>query len=959
MRRRRTTIGGSGRNAAGFALTIAVVLVAFLVVVTVGLLALSRVETRAADTSRHLADAQRNAIAGMRVALGRLQRHAGPDQAVTARADITAAAPWRAPVKDDGNPSGINNPFRLGVWSVTNSGALSAPEWIVSGDQMETGAPDPITPTAPRLDETAVGTGALEGFFINVKLVGKGTSWPYNSTAISLADQAAHDVVVRKQFIRGAEPNSPGEQRVVGSFGYWVGDEGTKASFGLQTRWSTLNYGVYQVAQQRDRVRHLVPVDTDRNTLISGFPLAADLSKLTLTNQLPFYNVPLRSLYQGQIKRSYHGITVLSRGVLANTLPPAQGGGLRRDLSLAPDQLTGAFAGIRSYLDYANYMATDENTTDLWREYRMVPPPADPASGTTYHSIAPVLTEFAIQLGFSVAGGQLRAHVRTRVELWNPYSSAILGAPMQIVASGLPVIRVATAQPSESIDLSVALPNPLVINVSAPPSRWLPGRFFNWAGGLNPLVDIANNTVEDIIPLGVTIPGSTAQIQLTVPQPTRLQVMLRLPGGAPLAIHQPWEFQAVTTPVVYAKALTAPRLGFHVRLRDGADGSDWLSGADLRSVSVPSSRFVIHPNPPEQNTGSLVQSSGFLFSRSSSSYNNDVPLFELPRQPVLSVGQFQHVPVADRGIHHIGNKEASVDGMNRVFDRYFFSGLRTGDSLPVQERPVLPNPRLELYSPLSSPIRIDDVRAAGELSARHLLVSGAFNVNSTAKEAWEAVLGGGALRSFDYVNADSTTGMPAGVTSAQSGFPTFWRFPQSAQETFRIEGAQGLRVHYRRGGRSTTGAEVESLAAEIVSRIKLRGSREGPFRSLEDFLAPQDAFGGESLLESALRSSAFHSSSTVPRSTAALSQADIMNSLAPIANVRSDTFVIRAFGEAINPATKGTLARAWCEAVVQRVPDPVEFSGTRPSTQEAANPPGPFGRRFKIVSFRWLGPDDI
>lgn len=59
---------------------------------------------------------------------------------------------------------------------------------------------------------------------------------------------------------------------------------------------------------------------------------------------------------------------------------------------------------------------------------------------------------------------------------------------------------------------------------------------------------------------------------------------------------------------------------------------------------------------------------------------------------------------------------------------------------------------------------------------------------------------------------------------------------------------------------------------------------------------------------------------------------------------RSDTFLIRAYGEAANPADATRVeAEAWCEAVVQRVD---------------AGLPG-FGRRYMLLQFRWLGTDDI
>ena len=72
--------------------------------------------------------------------------------------------------------------------------------------------------------------------------------------------------------------------------------------------------------------------------------------------------------------------------------------------------------------------------------------------------------------------------------------------------------------------------------------------------------------------------------------------------------------------------------------------------------------------------------------------------------------------------------------------------------------------------------------------------------------------------------------------------------------------------------------------------------------------------------------------------------------------VRSDSFVIRAYGEAGAPG--GAKVRAWCEAVVQRVPDyldPAEAAWDTPELPVNLR----FGRRFVEVSFRWLSPSEI
>jgi hypothetical protein len=65
----------------------------------------------------------------------------------------------------------------------------------------------------------------------------------------------------------------------------------------------------------------------------------------------------------------------------------------------------------------------------------------------------------------------------------------------------------------------------------------------------------------------------------------------------------------------------------------------------------------------------------------------------------------------------------------------------------------------------------------------------------------------------------------------------------------------------------------------------------------------------------------------------------------------------------VNPVDSSrTEARAWCEAVVQRVPGYVQPAADNPEIAPAAltSPENRrFGRAYKVISFRWLAPSDI
>ena len=90
-----------------------------------------------------------------------------------------------------------------------------------------------------------------------------------------------------------------------------------------------------------------------------------------------------------------------------------------------------------------------------------------------------------------------------------------------------------------------------------------------------------------------------------------------------------------------------------------------------------------------------------------------------------------------------------------------------------------------------------------------------------------------------------------------------------------------------------------------------------------------------------------------------LTQADLLQFIGPALTARSDTFRIRAYGECLDAAGK-VMAKAWCETVVQRSPGYVDGTDTSlalPATLSATN--RRFGRRFEIIAFRWLRPEEI
>lgn len=102
------------------------------------------------------------------------------------------------------------------------------------------------------------------------------------------------------------------------------------------------------------------------------------------------------------------------------------------------------------------------------------------------------------------------------------------------------------------------------------------------------------------------------------------------------------------------------------------------------------------------------------------------------------------------------------------------------------------------------------------------------------------------------------------------------------------------------------------------------------------------------------------SGTTIAHTPAFISQGDILEKIGPALTVRGDTFVVRSYGESFNAVTN-ELSEAWCEAVLQRVAEPVNWDGAIQSLVEPSqnSQNAEFGRKFEIIGFRWLSPDEV
>ncbi|CAA6695211.1 Unannotated [Lentimonas sp. CC19] len=406
---------------------------------------------------------------------------------------------------------------------------------------------------------------------------------------------------------------------------------------------------------------------------------------------------------------------------------------------------------------------------------------------------------------------------------------------------------------------------------------------------------------------------------------------------------------------------------------------------------------------------------------------DNIIVYDIPRYPLQSVGSLMH---ANLGIYDVQptytigsgyaspfteigetyavrsfSKASGSGSLNyylpdasylyneALFDDYFFSSVpdessaRDNNTTPPFNQEFdetyllaggqLPNPRIVPTVRTVSMTELSDFDTA----AAHLMVDGAFNVNSTSALAWKALLGHLQTVNIPGINLNDE-------------FPLL-RFGDNAQDR-----ATDINSSWS-GFRALSSAELDTLATSIVEQVRERG----PFVSMADFVnrrLEDTDLGNRSALQAALddtvnttspgltqpaqynphddwtgtfRTQALASDQSAGN-TGWLLQPDLLKTLAPVLTPRSDTFTIRSYGNTLNPITGQANGEAWCEAIVQRYPEYIDdspseepayiktwqndkwkyTSNNNAALSQAART---YGRKFKIISFRWLTKDEL
>jgi type II secretory pathway pseudopilin PulG len=303
----------------------------------------------------------------------------------------------------------------------------------------------------------------------------------------------------------------------------------------------------------------------------------------------------------------------------------------------------------------------------------------------------------------------------------------------------------------------------------------------------------------------------------------------------------------------------------------------------------------------------------------------------------------------------------------------------------------LPNTRMRAWS--SDPkVTLEAIFPSGKPAsdaadriAANLMVDGMFNVNSTSVAAWRGFLSGlkGAV-----VPISPTPSLKKNTDLiATTGTPVAGLLEPGANEINDASLSDSADQDQWLGFRSLKDAQIEELAKAIVKQVRSRG----PFLSIADFVNRRPGSDKDLALSGPLQSALddkdvsinaafrqgdralavaeasaqnfpFPEAEAGPKAIGSpgyVKQGDLLTTLGPLVAVRGDTFVIRSYGEARDASGKIVLARSWCEAIVQRVPDYIDPADKAYDAVPKSLTNLALGRRFNIISFRYLNSSEI
>ena len=295
----RVKLGAIARGQDGFALVIALGLMAFILLLMLSLSTFIQVELRSAATQKEMLLARQNALLALHIGLGELQRHAGPDQRVTASASLLDTDRNTATVE------GVAHPRWIGAW---NSDA----SLLGRKDTLSPASPDAWLVSAP-VDADGNRPGPLDEY------TGPAVVMQEPRDPDGLDSETLAALRVRAPLL----PIEAGSNGPAGGFAWWADDEGLKARVNLPPGTGT--------APRSSPLRYQAPDSPDFSFPFPQVNWASEAARLYRERSVSFSQFEGLLAPSLDIDTASPHLTLWSMGVHSDVAK----GGLKQDLSAA------------------------------------------------------------------------------------------------------------------------------------------------------------------------------------------------------------------------------------------------------------------------------------------------------------------------------------------------------------------------------------------------------------------------------------------------------------------------------------------------------------------------------------------------------------------------------------------------------------------------------------------------
>jgi|SaaInlStandDraft_1057018.scaffolds.fasta_scaffold02321_6 hypothetical protein len=775
----------------GFALILALLLMAFVLIMLFSVTTLVHVESRAASNSLHLLQARENARFALMLAIGQLQKHAGPDQRVTARADILG----------EGNFDPLCR-FWTGVWDSTDPTAR--PIWLVSG-----------AGSSPRLGASVPITMQV-GF-----------------SASSNHSKQSNNFLATRVAVQGIDH---------GQYAWWISDEGMKAATSVHDALHDTLDALPEGKRHLDYNLNSNKVLHARHDPNFDYHLLFDINDPSgatkaLMDQVIYQDqIAILAAHQSQddqdtIQAKFrHDYTLRNRFVLSD---PSHGG-LKKDLSFLKtlDFTTTTQAQLDTLYNEPNNLITKGSIQLVQFRGNPTAHPSNEIIGmqlsettiatteakANHFDLLPVITELQISLGIAAEDGKAANSLMTDssiflvykvyLELWNPYT-----VPIMIGDSNMPDslgFSDLTVEIKNLPDFNITNNNSASSAIGSMPNlriKWSdhqspkilrPGMVFRTSLPLdsgsisNSHGDNNSGTIQRALGLSIlgnrsdnytgrfTFNNSPVSITLQAINASHQQremLTVELKNYSDFSIdydynsynnRATWLKRVPTSSTgawgMNAHSLEVPGYAFAFRYRmldeqeaPGAitDISNWLSEYDVRSRTIRVDISSWDQNEPWSSTPALpydfsvngtdadlsrfepsesFKGDHFFHYETSSNYTGRrdriARIIDPPISEVTDLGAFRSLKYKDYPANSIGNSWGG--DLNDHYDRYYFSTLPNPKIVEWDGVTPLANGRFAYH--IKIPQLIDPN------AAKHLFIENGFNLNSTSKESWKSLL---------------------------------------------------------------------------------------------------------------------------------------------------------------------------------------------------------------------------